>query len=201
MTAQIALPLAWPVAAAPERFIASDANAEARAHLERWHTWPVRASILVGPRRSGRSTLAHAFVERTGGRLFDDAERHEEEALFHAWNRAQEDNLPLLLVADRAPPAWDAMLPDLRTRLAVTPVATIAEPDDMLFGALLALHFADRGLHLPPDVARYLTERCERSYFNAERLVERIDRHVLASGTRLSIPTVRAALHLQGQAA
>ncbi|WP_343347102.1 DnaA/Hda family protein [Sphingomicrobium sp. XHP0239] len=201
MTRQIALPLSWPVAPAPGRFIAAEANAEARRHLERWNAWPVRASLLIGPRRSGRSLLAQAFVERTGGRLFDDAERHDEEELFHAWNRAQEEGRPLLLVADRAPPAWEAALPDLRTRLAITPVALIREPDDALFGELLALHFADRGLHLAPDVMRYLVERCERSYFNAERLVERIDRHAVASGSRLTIPTVRAALEARGEAA
>ena len=201
MTRQIALPLAWPVAPAPGRFIASPANEDARTHLERWNAWPVKATILTGPRRSGRSLLAQAFVDRTGGRLFDDAERHDEEALFHAWNRAQEESKPLLLVAERSPPEWEADLPDLRTRLAITPVTQIREPDDLLFGQLLALHFADRGLHLAPDVMRYLVDRCERSYFNAERLVERIDRHAVASGSRLTIPTVRAALEGRGEAA
>ncbi|MEN3971322.1 DnaA/Hda family protein [Sphingomicrobium sp. XHP0235] len=201
MSDQIALPLRWPEHFTPDRFLVSQANEAALHHLEKWSTWPVRATVLVGPRRSGRSLLGRLFVERTGGRLFDDAEEHDEEELFHAWNRAQDDHLPLLLIADRSPPDWAPTLPDLATRLAVTPVTQIRPPDDELFGSLLELHFADRGMHLAPDARRYLTERCERSYYAAERLVQWIDRYAMANRARLTIPTIRAALEQKGQAA
>lgn len=193
---QIALPLDWPQGEDRARFIAGDANAEALEVLERWTMWPVKAVIITGPRRSGRSLLARIFTDKVGGRLFDDAERHEEETLFHAWNDAQETGLPLVMVADEAPPNWDPDLPDLRTRLAVTPIARIEEPDDTLFEKLLGLQFADRGQHLPPEVARYVAARVERSYWSAERVVEAIDREALASHSRLTIPTARRALGL-----
>ena len=110
-------------AKATSRFIVSDANREAFDHFRQWSMWPVKATILTGPRRSGRTLLARSFVERVGGRLFDDAERRDEEELFHAWNQAQDSGRPLVMIADMAPPAWAPQLPDLRTRLAVTPVA------------------------------------------------------------------------------
>ena len=115
------------------RFIVSDANREAFEHFRKWSMWPVKATILTGPRRSGRTLLARSFVERVGGRLFDDAERRDEEELFHAWNQAQDSGRPLVMIADEVPPAWSPQLPDLRTRLAVTPVARIDQPDDVLF--------------------------------------------------------------------
>ena len=87
-----------------------------------------QATVLTGPRRSGRTLLARSFVERVGGRLFDDAERRDEEELFHAWNQAQDTKRPLVMIADEVPPAWSP-LPDLRTRLAVTPVIAIQLPD------------------------------------------------------------------------
>jgi hypothetical protein len=113
--------------------------------------WPVKATILTGPRRSGRTLLARSFAERVGGRLFDNAETRDEEELFHAWNQAQDSGRPLIMVADTAPPEWEPRLPDLRTRLAVTPVTRIHLPDDRLFSALIQLLFADRGLHVPGD--------------------------------------------------
>ena len=64
------------------------------------------ATLLTGPRKSGRSLLGRIFVRKTGGRLFDDAEEHDEEALFHAWNDAQARRRPLLIVADAPPPRW-----------------------------------------------------------------------------------------------
>jgi chromosomal replication initiation ATPase DnaA len=156
--------------------------------------WPVKATILTGPRRSGRSLLARSFVERVGGRLFDDAEQRDEEELFHAWNQAQDSGRPLVMVADQVPPAWAPRLPDLNTRLAVTPVTRIGHPDDPLFAALIQLFFADRGLHIPADALRFMTERLHRDYWTAERAVEAVDRFAISERARLTLPTIRRAL-------
>lgn len=191
---QIALPLDWPQSDGDSRFIVSDANRAAFDHFRKWSMWPVKATILTGPRRSGRTLLARSFVERVGGRLFDDAEGRDEEELFHAWNQAQESGRPLVMIADEVPPAWMPKLPDLKTRLAVTPVTRIGHPDDSLFAALIQLHFADRGLHIPADALRFMGERLHRDYWTAERAVEAVDRHALSERARLSLPTIRRAL-------
>ena len=191
---QIALPLDWPQSQGESRLIVSDANREAFDHFRKWSLWPVRATLLAGPRRSGRSLLARSFVERVGGRLVDQADQADEEELFHAWNAAQESGRPLVMIVDRVPPDWAVELPDLKTRIAVTPVATIAEPDDRLFRALIELHFADRGLHVPREALRFMAERLHRDYWTAERAVEAVDRHAIAERARLSVPTVRRAL-------
>jgi len=191
---QIALPLDWPQAEDDSRFILSEANARAFEHFRSWSLWPVKATMLTGPRRSGRSLLARSFVARVGGRLFDGAEDHDEEQLFHAWNAAQDDGRPIVMIVDQVPPAWEVALPDLRTRLAVTPVARIEQPDDALFRAIIRLLFADRGLHIPDEALKFIAERVERSYFMAERVVAAIDRFAIAERARLTVPTVRRAL-------
>ena len=98
------------------------------------------------------------------------------------------------MVADEAPPAWSPALPDLRTRLAVTPVTRIDHPDDALFAALIELHFADRGLYISADALRFMSERLHRDYWTAERAVEAVDRYAIAERARLSLTTVRRAL-------
>ena len=201
---QIALPLDWPQSEGDARFILSDANREAFEHFNKWSLWPVRATILTGPRRSGRTLLARSFVERVGGRLFDDAEQRDEEELFHAWNQAQDSGRPLIMVADQVPPSWAPRLPDLKTRLAVTPVTRIGHPDDALFAALIQLFFADRGLHIPADALRFMTERLHRDYWTAERAVEAVDRFAISERARLTLPAIRRALAeagLSGEAA
>ena len=129
---QIALPLDWPQSEGDLRFIVSDANRDAFEHFRKWSLWPVKATILTGPRRSGRTLLARSFVERVGGRLFDEADQRSEEELFHAWNQAQDTGRPLVMIADEIPPVWSPQLPDLKTRLAVTPITYIQHPDDAL---------------------------------------------------------------------
>jgi hypothetical protein len=191
---QIALPLDWPQTEGDARFIVTPANRDAFEHFRKFSMWPVKATILTGPRRSGRTLLARSFVERVGGRLFDEAEQRNEEELFHAWNDAQDTGRALIMVADEVPPAWAPRLPDLKTRLAVTPIARIGHPDDELFAALIQLQFADRGLHIPGEALRFMSERLHRDYWTVERAVEAVDRYAIAERARLSLPTIRRAL-------
>ena len=194
MREQIALPLDWPQSQGESRLIVSDANRDAFEHFRKWSLWPVKATLLTGPRRSGRSLLARNFVERVHGRLIDQAESTDEEDLFHAWNAAQESGRPLVMIVDRAPPEWEIALPDLKTRIAVTPIARIAEPDDRLFQALIQLHFADRGLHIPREALRFMSDRLHRDYWTVERAVEAVDRYAISERARLTLPTIRRAL-------
>ena len=193
-TDQIALPLDWPQTEGESRFIVTAANREAFDHFRHWSMWPVKATVLTGPRRSGRTLLARMFAERVGGRLIDQADSRDEEEVFHAWNDAQDTGLPLVMVAEEAPPAWSPKLPDLRTRLAITPVVTINPPDDELFEALIQLLFADRGLHVPREALRFMTERLNREYWTAERAVEEVDRFAISERARVTMPTIRRAL-------
>ncbi len=195
---QIALPLAWPVAERDEDFLLSDCNRAAFEHLRRWSIWPVMATVLTGPRKSGRSLLGRIFVRKTDGRLFDDAEDHDEEALFHAWNEAQETRRPLLIVADAPPAAWGIRLPDLRSRLGATPLVDIGGPDDQLLGQLVAKLLADRGLAVPHEVVDFLVPRVERSYVAAQRVVTALDEAMLSRPRRLTVPMAKQALEDAG---
>ena len=195
---QIALPLDWPVADREEDFLLSGCNRAAFDHLRRWALWPVMASVLTGPRKSGRSLLGRIFVRKTGGRLFDDAETHDEEALFHAWNDAQARRRPLLVVADAAPPQWAPALPDLRSRLAATPHVAIGAPDDDLVGQLAVKLLGDRGLAAPPDLAPWLVPRIERSYVSVLTVVETLDRAMLSRHRRMTVPLAKKALEEAG---
>jgi len=152
------------------------------------------ATILTGPRKSGRSLLAQRVVAKTGGRLFDGAENHDEEAIFHAWNEAQEVRRPLILIADHPPPVWRARLPDLASRLAVTPYVAIGEPDDVLFASLLGKLLGERGLLAPLELAPYLLPRVERSYVAIHNAVEALDKHLLSRRARLTVPAAKRAL-------
>lgn len=191
---QIALPLDWPVADGDEDFLLSASNRQAFEHLKRWTTWPVMATLLTGPRKSGRSLLGRIFVRKTGGRLFDDAQDHDEETLFHAWNEAQEKRRPLLIVADAPPPDWRIALPDLRSRIAATPRIALEAPDDALIAGLIVKLLGDRGIAAPPDVAEFLVPRIERSHVAVQRVVDALDRALLSHHRRMTVPMAKRAL-------
>ncbi len=196
---QLDLPLARPADPRDTEFLVSDSNARVIQQLEHWGSWPVMAALLVGPRKSGRTLLARIFAAKTGGQMIDDAERVKETDIFHAWNRAQAERHPLIIVADEPPPAWAVKLPDLRSRLAVTPVLRIAQPDDALIPALLKLHL-ERRLVLPgTELIPWLTRRVERDHVALIRVADALEGEANRSRSRkLSINRARSALGAAG---
>ncbi|WP_448586070.1 HdaA/DnaA family protein [Thermaurantiacus sp.] len=194
MTAQLALPLSWKVARGEKDFLVSAANAEAVRFLDSWAIWPLPVALLVGPPGSGKSHLARIFERRAGARVIDDAERTAEEALFHAWNEAVDSRRPLLLTARSAPGDWHLTLPDLRSRLAATPMVRIGLPDDALLLGVFAKLWRDRGIAIEPELAAYVIRRIDRSFATVARAVELIDRAALEAKRPLTISLAREAL-------
>lgn len=178
MPAQIALPLDMPGRDTPSRIVVGNANLGAIEACQQTEGWPFRTAILFGPARSGKSLLARWFTESGAGEAVDDADRMDETALFHLWNRAQESATPLLLTATTPADgrAWEVSLPDLGTRLRAALRLDIGTPDDVMMEELIALHAEARALSLSPEGCHYLASRSERSHLGAEKLVATVDR-------------------------
>lgn len=187
---QLRLPLGLPEASETE-FLVGESNIRAVQQLERWATWPVMTALLTGPRKSGRSLLARIFAAKSGGDILDDADRLKEADVFHAWNRAQAERRPLLIVAEAAPPEWAVKLPDLRSRLAASPLLEIGAPDDVLMPQLIERAFARHLLHAKPDVIAWIAARIERSHIAILRVADTLES---AGVQRLSIPAAKATL-------
>jgi hypothetical protein len=195
---QFALPLDWPAGEGEQDYIVSASNAVVVRHFEHWGAWPVFTTLLVGPRKSGRSLLGRIIAARSDGELCDDAERIDEETLFHAWNRAQERRRPLILIADRVPPEWPIALPDLRSRLAASPIVVMPGPDEELAARLIEKLCHVRGLPAPPELIRYLVPRIERSYLGIHRVIDALDALALQRRQGLTVPLARLALTEMG---
>lgn len=195
---QFALPLEWPEDVRDTEFLVSSSNERAAHALRRWGTWPVMSALLVGPRKSGRSLLGRVFAAQSGGTIIDDAERVAEATIFHAWNAAQADRQPLLIIADAPPPAWQVTLPDLRSRLAATEVLRIEAPDDALRRALFERYFTRRGLDARADLIQWLLPRVERTHLATLRAVDALEQGAFEHRKRLSIPFARGTLEAAG---
>ncbi len=187
---QIPLPLS-PATDSPSRIVVGNANASVLDALAEPVRWPFHTALLTGPPRSGKSLMARWFADSGFGDAVDDADRADEDALFHRWNRAQESGRPLLIVSNRPRGAgegdWQVRLPDLNSRLGVALDLRIGEPDDEMLAELMEVHAEMRGLVLDRSATDYLVPRCQRSHVDVERLVEAIDRLSLA---RKQAPTM-----------
>ncbi|MXO69123.1 ATPase [Altererythrobacter marinus] len=171
---QIALPLVVRRRGDPARIVLGNANRHVADALQEPAGWPFGTAVLLGPPRAGKSLFARWFAASGQGEAIDDADRLDETALFHRWNRAQEEGRPLLLTA-RAP-AWTIALPDLRSRIGAALTLEIGVPDDAMVADLIEAHAAQRGLALGEGALTYLVPRAERGFAGIERLVAAIDR-------------------------
>lgn len=195
---QISLPFDWSGGQGDGDFLASEANALAVRHLDNWRAWPVMTSVLTGPPLSGRSTLGRHFAQMSGGELIDDAEGADEHRLFHAWNRAQTDGVPLLLIGHSAPMLWTIALPDLRSRLAAVPHVAIVEPDEALAHALIERQLSRAGAPFVAELPDWLLRRIERTYGAIAAVTRLLNEAALSSGRKISVAMAKEALQNAG---
>ena len=190
-------------------FFISNSNEFAVKLIEDWQNWPLKKHFLSGPKSSGKSHLAHVWAKLSGANIVSADQLQDlemltsenlvienidrivgkvdlETDLFHTHNLIFANRNFLLMTGLRSPSTWQFSLPDLASRLEGTRLASLKEPDDVLFAALLAKLFSDRQLFPAPDVIQYLTTRLERSYAAAERFVQIADRVALAERKSIS---------------
>ncbi|MAC72980.1 MAG: DnaA/Hda family protein [Paracoccaceae bacterium] len=181
-------------------FFVSQSNTIALSLIEDWQNWPGGKHTLSGPKGSGKTHLAHVWAEISNANIISahDIRTHEnailvrnnlviedvpdvgedtaaQEQLFHLHNLFAAEKKFLLFSGRSTPLNWNITLPDLASRLQGARNATLNQPDDVLFSALLAKLFADRQTYPTPDVIQYLVVRLERSFAEAQSFVERFD--------------------------
>jgi hypothetical protein len=169
---QIAFPLT--AGTGPDSIVLGRANTHVADALRAPDSWPYRTAVLTGPPRSGKSLFARWFAQSGAGDALDDAQAMAEDAVFHRWNRAQEEGRALLIIGGEPP--WDIALPDLQSRLGGSLQLNIGLPDDDMARDLLFSLAEERGLSLRADAADYVIPRASRSQADLEKLVETIDR-------------------------
>ena len=205
MTKQLILDLPKRTSLGRGDFFISQSNALAVALIEDFENWPNRKHILYGAKGSGKTHLSHVWANAAEATVISAAELSNydvselaqtnivvddldqfagnmdiEQSMFHLHNLLAAQGNFLLVTGRTDPGKWQLSLPDLASRLQGTRAATLADPDDSLFVALLAKLFADRQLFPAPDVLQYLLTRCDRSFEQAQVIVDQLDRQALA---------------------
>ena len=195
---QIALPLDWSAGNGAE-LIVTPANEGAAGLIQNHSYWPHGGVILAGPPRSGKSLMAAHFEVSHGGTAIDDADRLEDEALFHAWNAAKAGGQPLLLTARTPPGEWGTALPDLRSRLAAMQLVELGDPDDAMLEALLRLQLARAGTGATDETLSYIVKRIDRSYAATERFAQEANARALEQGGPVGMKLARTLFEHQDE--
>lgn len=117
-----------------------------------------------------------------------------EEALFHFYNRARDNNTRLLVVGNTQPTQLPCKLEDLRSRLSWGLVFQVQGLDDNQKIAALQMHAQNRGILLSEEVGHYLLRHYPRHMSALCDVLEKLDEESLVEQRRITIPFVKQVL-------
>lgn len=200
-------------------FIVSAANDAALKLIDGWRAWPEGRLAIHGPEGSGKTHLAHVWMQDAGAEkvaaatlsdddapaliaagavVVEDGDRMEgraqEHALFHLLNLARAEGCAVLLTGRTAPARWRVATPDLASRLAATPAIALDPPDEALVRDLLIKHFSDRHLRVGEDVIAFLVPRLPRDAAAAGAIVHKLDDAALMEKRKITVPFAKEVL-------
>lgn len=117
-----------------------------------------------------------------------------QQALFHLFNLAKQENCLLLVSAQNNPNNLGLQLADLTSRLAwgfTYQVHSLTDEDKL---AAFKLKAQQRGIEVPPEVTKYLLYHSPRDLRLLLNLLDQLDQASLQAQRRLTLPFVRSII-------
>jgi|GEM_PF-511763 len=134
--------------------------------------------------------LADELIEKTSKLyIIDDAEKWQEEDVFHAINISFETGKDLIIFAGID---WVVKLPDLNSRIQSIKTEKILEPDDQLIEIIIASEFSKRSLDVSKDVITYLKTRLPRNFSEIIKTIDSIDKFCLENKRNVTVKAIQS---------
>lgn len=115
-------------------------------------------------------------------------------ALFALHNRVGDAGGGMLYACRGQPAEWDALLPDLRSRLGQAIQGLLVPLDETQRRLWFLRRVEALGMQMDPAALDYLFRRVGRDLPGLQRLIDRLDRDSLAAQRRLTVPFLRELL-------
>jgi DnaA family protein len=142
-------------------------------------------------RLKGHAVVCIDDVDRVAGR------RDWEVQLFNLLNRTMMLAGTVVVAATRPPDAAGFQLPDLVSRLQQGLVLAVPEPGDDDKARVFVWRAQQRGILVPPRVARFVLTHSGRDLHGLMSLLDDIDAQSLNQQRRITVPFIRELLQLR----
>ena len=168
-------------------------------------------SFLYGPKKSGKSFLAHIWknkhnanklsnnfeeiIKKKDNILIDDLHSFDQEIIFHLVNYCILNNLKILITSPFKINDINFQFNDLPSRLKTFSFLEINNPDDeMLITVLTKLLLDKQFIVNSNDIFEYILRRVDRSYKGIYDIVDKLDVLSLEKKRQLTIPLIKEIL-------
>ena len=137
-----------------------------------------------------------SLVDLSGIVCVDDigawsGDNQKERVLFSLFEQIRANNGRLLVMASNAPSKQGFVIADLVSRLASGLLYPLHELNDSDQRAVLKFRAKQKGLVIPDEVLKYLSERSSRDTGELIKLLEALDHAALVAKRRVTIPFVK----------
>ena len=110
-------------------------------------------------------------------------------------NILQEKKKSYLLMTSRIPPKnLPTKIDDLISRVSVSLVVKVYEPDNLLLAQIIKKYLEEREIQIDKKKLNYLTNRIERSYKFAIRTAKKIDKESMETHSQISLGFLKKIL-------
>ena len=168
-------------------------------------------SYLYGPKKSGKSFLAHIWknkynanklsnnfeelIKKKDNILIDDFHTFDQEIIFHLVNYCILNNLKILITSPYKINDINFKFYDLPSRLKTFSSLEIYNPDDEMLLTILTKLLVDKQFIINSnDIFDYILRRVDRSYKGIYDIVDKIDVLSLEKKRQLTIPLIKEIL-------
>ena len=168
-------------------------------------------SYLYGPKKSGKSFLAHIWknkynanklsnnfeelIKKNNNILIDDLHTFDQEIIFHLVNYCILNNLKILITSPYQINDINFKFSDLPSRLKTFSSLEINNPDDEMLLTILTKLLVDKQFIINSnDIFDYILKRVDRSYKGICDIVDKLDVLSLEKKRQLTIPLIKEIL-------
>lgn len=212
---QLLLPLDHPRRYEDE-LIYGAANADVCDWLSHYDTWPLQHVMIIGPSKSGKTTLAQLALKKHNVFLLcgddiacnpliiselpacdiflDDADKAPQDWLFHLYNHQNLGGRKLILLSKLHASQWHCTTQDLASRIKTFYPFEIHLMDDLLVQQLACKLLSGRSIDYDMAAVDYLCMRIDRSYDGLFDIIHGLDYFLLNKHKRLTLPQARGYL-------
>ena len=192
-----------------ENFYVSRSNKEAYEFVFQQNKL-IKNSIIYGPNKSGKSHLGRIWQDKYNAIYYDKKISKsllkinknvfidnffvnlDEENIFHLINHCSNNNLKILICANKYLYEYNFKIKDLLSRLQLFNFIKINQPDDeMIANLIMKLLFDKQIIINQNEVIPYILKRINRTYEDVYLFVEKIDNLSLEKKRELTIPLVK----------
>ena len=168
-------------------------------------------SFLFGPKKSGKSYLAHIWLKKNNAIKYNDNDElilnqkknilidnllfYNEEKIFHIVNNCILNKSKILVTSDYKINEINFNIKDLSSRLKTFTILEINQPNDEMLLAILTKLLMDKQFIINSnDIFEYILRRVDRSYQGINEIVTKLDILSLEKKRQLTIPLIKEIL-------